>query len=136
MSAFIVEDKTINEIVSILHNRDFRAYYLDGILTAAGVDDADPAELGARMFELNIESVNERYGDGEAAGFRKLDYKFHWEPMTTNIQALKSLRCFLYQSCEGGCDQRELYKALDKFADSLAYHIVSQLPQYDKAAWR
>ena len=137
MSAFIVEDKTINKVVTKLaydrdndwQKRQFKEKGYD-LETLEGKN-----KLGLAMFCLNIRAVNMRYKNGQAEDFRPLNYKFILEGNYPKISALKSLKCWLYQCSEGDCDKSELYKLMDDLANSWAYDIVTSLPEYDKAIW-
>ena len=136
MSAFVVEDRTINEIVGILwSDLDFEGECGE-ILTGAQVEpsDPDPELLAKTMFTLNVDAVNQRYGPNQAKESRPLDFKWHWEK-PSEIQALKSLHCFLYQCAEGDVPETRLYQALENFSHRLASRIISKLPEYDKARW-
>lgn len=133
MSAFIVEDKTINRIIYTLNSVLREGEYVVRPLVMLGYEKFD-AKLGKDMFALNIRSIEERYGEGEAKTFRPLNYKFK-EQMTSNMQGLKSLHCFQYQSCEGECDSDPLYLALEQVALLLASYIIHRLPEYDKLEW-
>lgn len=145
MSAFIVEDKTINRIVS----------WLNMVGMAGGCNDyfwcVQPliklgykldTELGCKrlaeeMFTLNCDSIEQRYGEGQAKEFRPLDFQYQFVGSgVCRYQVLKSLRCFLYQCCEGNIpEQNSLYNALDKLSLELSYQIVSRTPQYEAAKW-
>lgn len=129
MSAYIVEDKTINRIVTyIMTNGDM--FYERTQLAKLGY--TNPVPLGEAMFKLNCKSVEERYGKGEAKKFRKLDY--HYQPVEcSRMVAFKALRCYLYQSCEGKCEETKLYKALEEISGKIAIYIVRDLPAYDTA---
>lgn len=140
MSAFIVEDKTINTIVTMLKNsehvldsswykRELKENGFD--LDHLGGDE----KLGQAMFKLNVQAITERYGEGEAEKFRKLDYKYSLQPHYTVISAYKNLRCWLYQCTEGDVPKTPLFKLMHGIADSIADHIVSRLPAYEKAPW-
>ena len=145
MSSFVVEDKTINRVVSFLyHDRD-RGEYCRCQLGVLGfhLQDAKEGEIevelqrfGQAMFDLNCEAVNQRYGPGEAAKFRPLDYSFKWESWGGGqeiFSTLKALRCWLYQCSEGNVPQTELFKIMDGLADAIAYGIVCDLPDYENA---
>ena len=135
MSAYIVEDKTINRIITFLASDQEASHVKSLLKTQLGLDHNDEKyheNLGTRMFSLNILAVNTLYGVGEAEKFRPLDYKFHYE-ITDRIQALKSLRCFLYQCYEGEIPESQLFKILDSYAAELAYRIISYLPAYERA---
>ena len=86
MSAYVVEDKVINQIVDALACARLR----ENVLTETGCNLAvteDRAKLGQSMFELNCTAVEQRYGKGEAASFRTLDYSYRASMPPTLIQA-------------------------------------------------
>jgi hypothetical protein len=131
MSAFMVQDKTINRIVTWLKTNEESQRFA----TNHPLLNVESATLGQAMFDLNIQGVNARYGDGEAKKFRPLDYQFKKEIFTNAIQVYKSLGCFLYQCSEGNVPDNPLYKELSEYKNSLARAIVCRLPAYDKAEW-
>lgn len=145
MSAFVVEDGTINRIVSWLnvigmagHNNE-RLYTLAPI-TKLGYDlsqDEDCKRLANDMFKLNCESINQRYGTGQAEQFRPLDFKYIYSGATANIyQALKSLRCLIYQCCEGDIpESNALFEAMERVSMLMCYHIVTRSKEYEACEW-
>jgi hypothetical protein len=107
MSAYIVEDKTINRVVSWLSREVYRSSYLRQKTEEAfgiSVESERWAEtVGQAMFKLNIDGVNACYGDGEAKRFRELNYAYipaHattlCSSLSTKIQVLKSTRLWLF----------------------------------------
>ena len=137
MSAFIVEDNTINKIITKLaYDRD--GDWLKRKLKEKGYDLETldgRAKLGWDMFSLNIRAVNMRYEDGHAEDFRPLNYRFMLEGNYLKISCLKSLRCWLYQCSEGDCDKSDLYRLMDEIAGDWALELVQAMPEYDKAEW-
>ena len=136
MSAFIVEDKTINTIVSFfaLHRNGewYRRQLKDigfDLETQEGKD-----KLGKAMFNLNIRAVTQRY-DGGAEDFRPLNYSFKLNIHFIRVTALKSLQCWLYQCTEGDSDQTELYKTMEKLKGEIACDIVRDTKEYEMAKW-
>ena len=130
MSAFIVEDTTINRVVNYLaddHNRGYTMRQLNeaGLLT-------DPANLGQAMAALNCEAVNERYDEHEAPS-----YTYGEGPLMRDgvHQVLKSLKCWIYQCSEGDVPETALYKIMDDYAGQLAITIVRSAPEYEAAEW-
>ena len=94
------------------------------------------------MFQLNIDGVNDRYGDGEAKKFRTLNYAYvPAQPTTiyhlsTKIQVLKSLQCWLYQCTEGEVVKNPLYKFFQDIAQPhLMSSIICDLSEYRTAEW-
>lgn len=133
MSAYIVTDSNINKIISGLNGFNNGDQWVYSPLTKAGIvlDES----LGHAMFVLNCMSIEERYGPGSPEEFSDLDYKYQYVIPPPPIQLIKSLGCFLYQSCEGECEHDELYNALQDVERNLALYIVHRSPQYDKAMW-
>lgn len=143
MSAFMVEDKTINNVVShiymkVLGNRDL-GYQYKHLLSKKYNLDSDIAynQLADDMFKLNIESIEQRYGKGEAEKFRPLDFQYKFN-CHANVRAyiLKSLQCWLYQCCEGDIPETsELYNTMKEVSHCIAHSIVEDTEEYQKAPW-
>ncbi len=137
MSAFIVENRTINEVVSFLY-LGFKSEYYKNKLKEMGFDittDEGREKLGQEMYFLNVMAVRYRYEE-RADDLIPPGYKYKLEP--TNIyQALKSLRCWLYQCSEGNIPETsELYKLMEEISCQLAFDIVYKLKPFEDAEWR
>lgn len=138
MSAFIVENKTINRIVNwlvleIVHNPE--SYRLKEKLSKLGYDVSDRAfagKLAKDMFALNVSAVNQRYNE-ENPNAR---FSYIPESPVSLIQTLKSMHCWIYQCTEGNVSESRLYKfftgVLEKY---VLRKIVYGLPEYSKAKW-
>jgi hypothetical protein len=88
------------------------------------------------MSQLNIAAVDARYGKGEAAKFRKLDYRYQVTAPVPLVQVVNSLRCWLYQCCEGDVPETALYRLFDDYIRLyLLNKIVTALPEYEDADW-
>jgi hypothetical protein len=141
MSAYIVADKTINNVVNWLRRDMDREQFslIHHKLTKLGFDTgtSDWVErLGHAMFQLNINAVDARYGNGEAEKFRKLDYRYQETVPVPLMQVLKSLQCWLYQCCEGDVPETELYGLFDRDIQmDLMGKIIGILPEYQNAVW-
>jgi hypothetical protein len=139
MSAYMVRDETINKVITWLSSELTRSEWLKRkVKDELYLDTSKPnweEILGFVMFQLNIDGVNERYGDGDAQKFRKLNY--HYTPAhCSKIQALKSLQCWLYQCMEGEVVKKPLYKFFDSVVEHhLMSSIISDLPEYNEAEW-
>jgi len=138
MSAYIVEDKTINRIVNRLvfetsNNPNFDS--LKEQLSKLGYDLSDesfPRKLAKDMFALNVSAVNQRYNEKEEA----TKFNYAQGPIASLIQTLKSLNCWVYQCTEGDVPENDLYKFFtDTFRNYLLKKIVYDLPEYDRAEW-
>lgn len=137
MSAFVVEDKTINKVVTKLAY-DRNGDWLKRKLNESGYDletHEGKQKLGRAMFSLNIRAVNMRYDDKPADQFRPLNYRFKLEGNETKVACLKALHCWHYQCTEGDCDQSPLYNLMKEVAHSWADDIVSKLPEYENVLW-
>jgi hypothetical protein len=139
MSAFMVEDKTINRVVNYLRYDNDSGHWTKtrlereaGIILNGKTTEAD--KLARAMFDLNVRAVEDRYGEGEAKTFRALDFKPDYAG-GSRMQVLKSLRCWLYQCTEGDVPETPLYQIMDDYSNRLAYAIVSSLPEFEAAEW-
>ncbi len=140
MSAFMVEDKTINSVVTWLKREvaTNRHFTLDCLARVYGVDltsDGWDEKLAHAMFQLNYDGVTERYGKGEAEKFRSLNFTYKPEAYHSLVQVLKSLQCWKYQCSEGDVPETQLYRFFEAVAHHLALKIVMNLPEYEKATW-
>src|SRR5918996_724202 len=139
MSAFMVADKTINNVVNWLWNESNRFSLIPRKLKELGFDMSKAGweeTLGHAMFQLNISGVEARYGTGEAAKFRNLDYQYWMTRTVPLVQVLKSLQCWLYQCGEGDVPKTELYRLFDTDVQLyLMDKIITALPEYQQAEW-
>lgn len=136
MSAFMVDDSTINQIIAHLsYDHGFHKRFLK----EAGYDLDNPADrqnLAVRMFVLNKMGVEARYGRGEAKEFRPLDFQYRSCVPVVQMKAYKQLRCWLYQCSEGNVPNTRFYKLMDRLSDYMAHNIVSNMKEYDALPWR
>jgi hypothetical protein len=139
MSAFMVEDDTINRVVNWLSWEVTKSPRLKVSLEhTLGIATRRPTwekELGQAMFQLNSAAVTDRYGEGEATKFR--DHTYTYKPAHgSEIKVLKSLRCWLYQCTEGPVVQEPLYRFFnDVIEPYLMSKIICALPEYEQASW-
>lgn len=134
MSAYIVENKTINRIISYMQN-DREAAYINRELGEISQSPRHfPKELGLAMFDMNCQAVNTRYEDASSK-FNPPDYEWNFVVPENKFQVLKSLRCYLYQCNEGAVPEMPLFQILDDYAHDLAYSLVTNLPQYEVCEW-
>ena len=143
MSAYVVEDETINRIVAWLERdkmgSDPIANY---ILKDHGYTCAEEFErLAHDLFQLNVQAVDARYGPGEAAKFRPLDFEYSsavkWgdSRISNACRALKALQCLIYQCSEGDVPESAPYRMLRDIESAIARWIVSTMPEYEMATW-
>jgi len=133
MSAYIVENETINRIIAYLSLEYAKGNYLKRILDMAGLDlPREFEKLGQTMLTLNTMAVNYRYDENREPPVFRLKRIVPPEP----IQALKSLQCFLYQCSEGEqFENSKLFRILEKAMRWIMKEIVTSLPAYEKAIW-
>jgi hypothetical protein len=105
MSAFIVEDKTINKIVTWLRREVFKqSFTLDQKATKYHIDlygDMWDEKLAKAMFQLNCAGVDARYGEGTAKKDRTVNFMFKPEHCLSLVHVFKALQCWSYQCSEG-----------------------------------
>ena len=138
MSAFMVEDETINKVVTWLKREVSTNHFPLTVAFKHHIDltsDQWEEKLANAMFQLNGDGVNARYGEGEVEQFRPLNFTYKPEPYVSNVQVLKSLQCWMYQCSEGDVPQTTLYQFFAEVESYLAVHIVMDLPEYDQAKW-
>jgi hypothetical protein len=139
MSAFMVEDTTINYVVNWLRRNMEQFSRIPHKLKELDFDTSVPGwaeKLDQAMFQLNIEAVDARYGNGEAAKFRQLDYRFEHTDAVPFVQVLKSLQCWLYQCNERDVPATALYGLFhDDVQVYLMTEIIDTLPEYRDAYW-
>ncbi len=129
MSAYIVEHETIQRILNGLNARNFWPPEFNLRPVEKG--------LGQALLDLNVLSVEERYGKGEA---KKFGVPLRFVPVASegsqdDIQFLKTLKCYLYQSCEGRAEGTPLFSYLNDVRRQLEESIISDLPEYVTATW-
>jgi hypothetical protein len=140
MSSYIVDDETINKIVSYLYAK---AVGGDTSIVSLGLvkmgwdlsNNPDHAErLANAMFDLNVAAVNARYGETEAEKFRPLDFQYIFTP-ASQIGVIKALGCWMYQCTEGYTPKTKLYKAMTQTYFLLCKDYIQQLDEYEAAPW-
>ena len=136
MSAYIVDDSTVNRILAYLMHKE--GYVARQLVTDHSTDASLPG-LGQAMRDLNVAAVSARYPDDSLDNLPGpcplLPYAFEEELPPNPIAAYKSLSCFLYQCAEGYVPETPLYKALEDLRARIAGDIISSLPAYETAAW-
>lgn len=139
MSAYLVEDETINRVVEWFCWEIEKSPFLKEKLEAAlGIDTTTYqwfVQLGHAMFQLNVTGMVSRYGEGAAKRFRKRNYAYK-PAHGSEIQVLKSLQCWLYQCTEGDVVKKPLYRFFREVVEPhLMRKIIGDLPEYEVAAW-
>ena len=143
MSVYIVQDQTINEIVSWCAAR-IRDGYLsthEKRLIQGGTREIVPkseraALLGRALFDMNMAAVEARYGVGQAVKSHPLDYKYQHK-MANLPNAYNACSILLYQcvaiGSEGDIPETELFGQLTDLYNSLAHKMVRSVQERRKA---
>jgi len=132
MSAYVVEEKTINKIITYLDNDQNMRSYLRHQLNI-DLDTKDKAfEFGKKLMALNIQAVNERYEDNRPVLGN--GYQFRYE-LTDQMGAYKALQCLIYQCSEGDVPKTKLYEILENISHYMASSIISNLKVYNDRPW-
>lgn len=126
MSAFIVEDSNIQEIVSYMLT-DTSAKEAWQSLSFLGMSKDKPEVLAQAMLDLNYDSVNQRYEDNDAP--HKITYIN--KPINGEA-AIENLRHFTYQACEGDCMEKPLYKVLEEYKELLKPLVATEAAEQAK----
>jgi hypothetical protein len=154
MSSFIVENKTINRIVSFCfwEHDSILKYEIRRNLKEVNIDleqsFKDDAELdkylkcfGEELLKLNLLAFYDRYKhikdiQKEIKEAIK-EYEFEDLPLKDRsiLQVLKSIQCLLYQCSEGNIPEQPLFKVLEKITEHLKSHIINEIPEYNQAVW-
>lgn len=129
MSAFIVDDSTINRIVSFVASWEGRSWY-QSQFKKAGVDANEPTEFGQALAQMNQDAVNQRYQEEPT----ELTYQ-HKYVQANKVAVYKAIQCLSYQCAEGNVPERELYKLLESMGIWVAGEIIRELPEYEQATW-
>lgn len=136
MSSHIVEEQTIHRILTHLddHRHTLWFAHVHRKLQEMGYDlDTTAAldELGTDLLALNYRATNQRYN--ESNGLMTL-YR-HRGVHVTELQALKSLQCLMYQCSEGDEPESTLFAWLETYEHSLMRNIIDSIPAYAAAVW-
>lgn len=125
MSAFIVSPKHLNTIITFAARN--KTYSFDGNGYRPISDD--PQYFLDVLHTANVESVNERYDQGDVA----VAIKYRAVNITPSpVAVLKLLACFDYQACE--VDNYEFTPAA-RIINAIRKEAISQLAGYDDAKW-
>lgn len=153
MSAFVVDPKTINRILTFLEGRVLGddttqlGRFAQKELTKIewGLTPSETiCDLGQAMYNLNVNAVRQRYPDdephelpgsyGEDDKARLLPYEKETVRCSVH-QAFMSLRCWLYQCSEGNVPGSSLFQTFAKIRDRMAYGIAIDHPAVEAAEW-
>jgi len=130
MSAYVVEKKTIDRIVSYIDSKPLystEGQYPEIYRNFLG----DCNKLGQKMLNMNNKAVDQRYNENNPVEL----YRHSYESPRNLMQVYKSVQCFVYQCSEGDVVKSKLYQDFVKLEHRLAAEIISNTPEYNKAVW-
>lgn len=143
MSAFLVTRAHMDRVVTALIDSDLCPFARTFANTLRRQLDAD--DIGRKLFALNGRAVRTRYahhadmqqeGIAEAADYR---WRPMFQPQAPRLDRLctyaKALDCLAYQCSEDATIDDPLLAELRQFQTSLAFAIVTELPQYEAVPW-
>lgn len=143
MSCFIVTHRNIDYVLSMLDTMYMRnePYYarsdINRILKredSCCISNNELTKLGKDFIALNEEAYHQRYGDD--IDKNNIDSYVYKHISDTNIyQALKSLKCLIYQCSEGDVLDMKLYKTMKELSNFLKDVIVYESEEYEQAEW-
>ena len=126
MSAFLVDDRTLNHIANIM----VRGHKDNDALANEHTQES----MAKALKQMNLEALYQRYDDKYDEDDTFVSDKLY-SHATSPIQTFKHIQCFLYQCSEGNVPECLLYKKVRKLQYQVAYSIVENLPEYDEAKW-
>jgi len=140
MSAFIIENESLNNIVNSFFWRRNNEHLRDKLRRDFNINlscnndkelNKELSNFGQLLANLNNNSVNSRYSELN----EPIEFKLLEKEKVSIYQFLKSVECYTYQSCEGDCNETELYKFMIELEESLRHEIINEIEEYKNAKW-
>ena len=156
MSAFVVSNNTLKRVASIIANvcndnePDITGASAEEIKKLFSDCNKDVYKIAARLYKVNVQSVNYRYSENRSTRFSKKNFgsvdpsEFILETpeAQSTFHAYASVRCWIYQSCERpDCNKNKYYRAVNILSDSLESFIgmdgdrIRKSAQWDHVMW-
>tara|TARA_Y100000034_G_scaffold110274_1_gene142301 strand:+ start:960 stop:1388 length:429 start_codon:yes stop_codon:yes gene_type:complete len=139
MSAYQVEYKCLGRILKAISKVGVYGPRFKQIQKLKDQYNKNAGKVFDQLLNLNRFSLAERYPeDSKELHFEVDRSKAVWLSRQlghNDYQLLKSLNCYLYQSCEGDASKSNLYKTLREISNSFAHDLASKNRSYDEAEW-
>ncbi|MCP4782784.1 MAG: hypothetical protein GY903_01060 [Fuerstiella sp.] len=119
MSSFVVSPEVINNIAPLFYEGEYRR-------------TEHVTRFGQQLIDLNVQSVNANYPDHPPE--ESYSFRYNATPVK-DMQRLRHLECWMYQSDNGGCHLHDLYKQATQIADRLRCQILRTLPEYQATSY-
>jgi len=137
MSAYIVNDKTLNRILTFVNdwnfynNTELKKRFWD--LIKYDKDETPEqvlSKVGLILKELNSKAVEQRYNEKHD----KQEFVYSFEKCDI-FQAYQHLGCLIYQMSEGNVPETDLYKLLQEIETRMGLQIANEHPKVKNAEW-
>lgn len=138
MSAYQVDYETIGRVLKAISKAGCYGSRYKKIEKLKQQYEKNAGIVFDQLLELNRLSLKSRYEDAESMFFDVDRSKAVWLSRQlghNDYQLLKSLNCFLYQSCEGNANKTDLYKTIDSIANNYSSDLVTKSIEYQNATW-
>ena len=139
MSAYQVEYKCLGRILKAISKVGVYGPRFKQIQKLKDQYNKNAGKVFDQLLNLNRFSLAERYPERSKELHFEVDRsKAVWLSRQlghNDYQLLKSLNCYLYQSCEGDASKSNLYKTLREISNSFAHDLASKNRSYDEAEW-
>lgn len=140
MSAYQVDFETIGRVMTAIRKSGCYGSRYKQIEKLKEQYNKNAGIVFDKLLRLNRYSLYQRYSIADAKQMffdvdRSKAVWFSQQLGHNDYQVLKSLNCFLYQSCEGRANKTDLYKTIDCIANNYASDLVSKSVEYQNAKW-
>ena len=138
MSAYIVDDRTINTILAFVRGEyarpNSRFNWLGHMLSNADYKPGTHegvAAFGQALYNLNVRGVEARYGKGKAFGeLGPLDYQYEYMRNPGYLKAYEAMRELYYQSDNDGMADDPVLILLRSMQNFVARAVLEGTPEY------
>ena len=153
MSCFLVEEKTVAAIADYIEKLCNCGFEYNGmscpesLRAEIGFGFVNARNIYYQLIELNRRAYFGRYKNENENDYVVEEYKPHDISRRTEYEAghfkieywhyniLKQLSCFIYQCNEDANNENDLLKGLEDLEKSLAWFIVSNSAEFNRAEW-
>tara|TARA_R110000822_G_C14903508_1_gene449282 strand:- start:43 stop:462 length:420 start_codon:yes stop_codon:yes gene_type:complete len=138
MSAYQVDYETIGRVLKAISKAGCYGSRYKQIEKLKQQYEKNAGIVFDQLLELNRLSLKGRYENVEGMFFEVDRSKAVWFSRQlghNDFQLLKSLNCFLYQSCEGDANKTDLYKTIDCITNNYSSDLVTKSVEYQNATW-
>ena len=157
MSAFMMSNETLSMLSDFIaryyltKGRVFNFDFPEELGKELGIMAYDSEMIFHKLAHLNVKSLRNRYPDDYEDILGDIEYESGHDIWQNSVrdwchgiqyiqpwhyQILKSLDCYLYQSCEGNCYKDQLHMALQSLRDKWGANIAENQLGYTEADWK